>query len=275
MNEKLAIITVNYNTYRLSHELCASLQKQNSDDFHLFIVDVSQKKKKVMVPRFAEVIKSKNKGYAAGVNEGVHSAMKNGYSRFVIVNNDVEVAGDFIKSCIAAINSNPKSIIGGKVYYYRGYEYHKDRYSKKDEGRVIWYAGGLVDWKNAFTLHRGVDEVDRGQYNEFEKTDFITGCLMCFDKAVFEEIGMLDEAYFLYFEDADWCERAKHEGIELYYDPTIVIWHKNAQSTGGVGSTIHQKYMARNRLRFGLKYAPFKTKLHLIKNYFGDVLLKY
>ncbi len=112
-----------------------------------------------------------------------------------------------------------------------------------------------------------MDEVDTGKYDKFEETDFVNGALMCFDKKVIDTIGFWDEKYFLYFEDADFCVRAKRAGIKLYYDPTIVVWHKNAQSTGGSGSLIHQNYQTKNRLRFGLKYAPLRTKIHLLKNY--------
>ena len=55
---------------------------------------------------------------------------------------------------------------------------------------------GENDWKNCTTDHRGVDEVDHSQYNTFAKTDFITGCLLCYDKQVFEKVGKWDESYF-------------------------------------------------------------------------------
>ena len=122
--------------------------------------------------------------------------------------------------------------------------------------------------------HRGVDEIDKDQYDRFEETDFITGCLMLFDKQVLDEVGFLDESYFLYFEDADFCIRAKKKGVKLYYDPSLVIQHKVSQSTGGSGSSLQQKYQSRNRLKLGLKYAPFRTKLHLLKNYLLDSLKK-
>ena len=70
----------------------------------------------------------------------------------------------------------------------------------------------------------------------------------------------------------EFYKAAKKAGVKLFYDPSIIIWHKNAQSTGGSGSKLQQKYQRINRLRFGLKYAPIKTKLHLIKNYFQDFI---
>lgn len=132
---------------------------------------------------------------------------------------------------------------------------------------MLWFAGGKIDWHHALTPHIGVDEIDKGQYNKFKEVDFVNGALMLFDKEVIEKVGFWDEGYFLYFEDADYCVRAKRLGIKMYYDPSIVIWHKNAQSTGGSGSSLHLKYQRSNRLKFGLKYAPLSTKLHLIKNY--------
>ena len=139
---------------------------------------------------------------------------------------------------------------------------------------MLWYTGGSIDWAHAITPHRGVDEVDEGQYDVFEKTEFINGCLMLFDQSVISRVGWWDESYFLYFEDADFCVRAQRKNVSLYYDPSIVIWHKVSQSTGGSGSKLHVKYQERNRLRFGLKYAPFWTKLHLVKNYLFFVFLK-
>lgn len=271
MNNKLAIISVVYENYEVLGEFFVSLNKQSNGNFHLFLIDLSDHKQKIQSPinnQQLTIINSNNKGYAHGVNIGLKEAFKQGYQYFCVINNDTYFNNNFVDSVLSSIISHPSSIIGGKIYYAPGYEYHKDRYQKKDSGKVLWFAGGSVDWNHAFTPHRGVDKVDKGQYDKLEKTGFVNGCLMCFDKNVVEKVGMWDEKYFLYFEDADYCERAKQKGIGLWYDPSIVIWHKNAQSTGGSGSKLHVKYQEKSRLRFGLKYAPLKTKLHLLKNYF-------
>lgn len=192
------------------------------------------------------------------------------YDRFCIVNDDTYFKNNFTDSVTSSVEKRPGAIIGGKIYYAPGYEYHKERYAQKDLGSVLWYAGGRIDWNHALTPHRGVDEVDVGQYESFEETEFVNGALIIFDRSVIEKVGRWDENYFLYFEDADFSVRSKRAGIKLYFDPHIVVWHKNAASTGGPGSSLHQQYQDRNRLRFGLKYAPWKTKLHLLKNYILD-----
>lgn len=268
MLHRLAIITVVYQNYSILKDFLESLKKQKNKNFHLFLVDLSDEKKPIDgndLPM--RILTSKNLGYAYGVNIGLKKALAEGFDFFCVVNDDIYFNNDFVDKVIKSITYHPSSIIGGKIYYAPGYEFHKDRYSKNDLGKVLWYAGGTVDWNHALTPHRGVDEVDNGQYDKLEKTDFVNGALMGFDKTVIDKVGFWEESYFLYFEDSDFCQRAKRKNISLWYDPKIVIWHKNAQSTGGSGSKIHQKYQEKSRLRFGLKYAPWRTKLHLLKNY--------
>jgi len=267
MKKTLAIVTVVYESYTTTNDFLASLAKQKNKDFHLYLADLSKNKQEIKTNLPKTILKSTNKGYGHGVNLGIKKAIEDGNEYFCIINNDTFFEENFVDAVLNSILHHPSSILGGKIYYAPNFEYYKTRYKKSDLGHVLWYAGGKIDWNHVLTPHRGVDEIDKGQYNHFKKNDFVTGCLMCFDKKVIETIGYLDESYFLYYEDADFCVRAQKNNIDLFYDPSIIIWHKNAQSTEGSGSKIHQKHQQRNRLRFGLKYAPFRTKLHLFKNY--------
>lgn len=267
-NKLIGLATINYNQYQLTRQFLESLANiKNAKKLTVFIADTSTKKKEFKIGNYPMGVilkKLPNKGYAYGINEGVKYFLNKGVTKFCAINNDVFFDKNF---AIEAEKGFKKAdIFGGKIYYAPEYEYHK-KYKKEEIGKVIWYAGGIIDWSNVFTTHRGVDEVDHGQYDKFEETDFITGCLFFFNKKVIKKVGFWDEKYFLYYEDADFCVRAKKAGVKLYYDPSIIVWHKNAQSTGGVGSSIHQKYQAKSRLRFGLKYAPLRTKIHLLKNY--------
>jgi len=264
----IAVITVVYNNYADLSDFFSSFKKQTSGKFHIFVADLSTKPASYTWPAFCSVMTGPNKGYAYGLNLGLKEAMHDGYRQFVFMNNDTVVAEDFIESCQSALEKHPRALIGGKIYYAKDYEFHKGRYDKADLGNVLWYAGGVMDWKNAWSLHRGVDEVDQGQYNRVEETDFVTGCLMVFHENVVKKFGMIDESYFMYYEDTDWCARIKKRAGKLLYDPSIVIWHKNAQSTGGAGSRLHEKFLKRNHLIFGLRYAPFRIKLHLLLNFF-------
>jgi len=264
----IGLITVNYNQYQLTRDFLDSLKTiKNAKKVAVFIADVSSKKEEFKIGKYpmSVVIKSlPNKGYAYGINQGTKFFLKKGLTKFCAINNDILFDKNFANQ--AQKGFKKADVFGGKIYYAPGYEYYK-KYDQSVIGKVLWYAGGANDWKNVITIHRGVDEVDHGQYDQFEKTDFITGCMLFFNKKVIKKVGFWNEKYFLYYEDSDFCERVKRSGFDLYYNPKVIIYHKNSQSTGGSGSPLHVKYQRKNRLIFGLKYAPFRTKVHLIKNY--------
>jgi GT2 family glycosyltransferase len=274
MNTTLATITVSINKHAIS-EFIESINKQKNKSFHAYIIDVSPDHSlRLDKSEYYSIIPAENKGYAAGINRGIKAAIKDGVHHFCVINDDTYFNEDFVENALKSINKNNLSIIGGKIYYAPGHEYHKSRYEKKDLGKVLWYAGGIVDWAHATATHRGVDEVDANQYDAFGPTQFVTGCLMLFDQRVVDRIGYWDESYFLYFEDADYCERAKRSNIPVVYDPSLIIWHNVSQSTDGSGSALHQKYQSKNLVKFALKYAPLRTKLHIVKNYFLNTLAK-
>jgi len=263
---KLAIITVIFKNYTILDDYFATLAKQTDPAFHVYVLDLTPEPEEYSYPSFVTHIHDKNGGYAYGINLGIKKALSEGYELFCPMNCDVTVKENFVEQVKKGVSENPHSILGGKIYYYPGFEYHKERYGEKERGTVFWYAGGIIDWKNAYTTHRGVDEVDKGQFDKQEETSFITGCFMTYDKSVIDTIGYWDEKYFLFYEDADYCARAMNANIPLIYEPSIVIWHKSGQSTSGAASDFQQKYLEKNRMKFGLKYAPLKTKFHLIKN---------
>lgn len=266
--KRVAIISVVYNNYSILKDFLNSLNNQDNKNFKLFIADLSDNKKTINIKGFqSQILNDKNKGFAYGVNLAIKKAIEEGYKYFCVINNDTNFKSSFIDTVFLSFNKYPNSIVGGKIYYSSGFEYHKKRYLKKQKGNIIWYAGGYTDWNHAITIHNGVDEIDKGQYETQQETEFITGALMLFDINVINKIGFLDESYFLYFEDADYCIRALNKKIKLIYNPLLTIWHKVSQSTGGSGSDIQVRYQSINQLKYGLRYAPFRTKMHLLKNF--------
>lgn len=266
MSEALAIITVVYKNYDVLHDFFASLETQTFRNFRVFVADLSPEPQPYNYPQYATSIQGQNHGYAFGVNLGIQQAIKEGHTNFCVINSDIVFSNSFVVNALTTLQHHPLEVIGGKIYYAKGYEFHKDRYTPEQLGHVIWFAGGEIDWANVHTKHIGVDEVDTGQFNKPREVDFITGCLMLYTKQVYDKVGDWDPAYFLYYEDTDFCVRAQRKGLKLLYEPSIVISHKNAQSTDGSGSALHVKYQTKNRVTFGLKYAPWRTKFHLLKN---------
>ena len=212
-----------------------------------------------------EVIEAgENLGFTGGNNVGIRKALEDGADFVWLLNNDTSVDENALVALLEVYKDPRIGIAGSKIYFSPGHEFHKEKYQKKELGKVIWYAGGHIDWQNMYASHRGVDEVDTGQYDTVVETPFVTGCSMMVKKQVFEKVGLLDEKLFAYLEDLDFCLRANQMGYKLLYVPQSKLWHKNAGSSG-VGSELHQYYMTRNRLLVGMRYAPYRTKFALIR----------
>ncbi|MFC1711846.1 glycosyltransferase family 2 protein [Patescibacteria group bacterium] len=265
-------IILHYSNFQNTVDCIKSCLKVRKDGLSLKILLVNnnpqEKLEKKIESQFREVEiieNSKNYGFAKGNNIGIRNALKKGADYFLLLNNDTVVSKDFLIQLIKAFKENKQiSIASPKIYFAPGFEFHKERYSEKEKGKVIWYAGGKIDWKNIYASHVGVNKVDKDQFNSLGPTDFATGCCMFIKKQVFEKTGLFDHKYFLYWEDVDFCQRAKKQGFQVFYCPQSHIYHKNAESSF-VGSQLQDYYQTRNRLLFGLKYGSVKVKISLVK----------
>jgi len=268
---KLAIIILHYLKKDLTSQCLESVKRLDKKGFELQTVVVNNSPEEDLLDaekNFKEVEfleTEKNLGFTGGNNLGIRYALKNQADFIMLLNNDTLIDQSALVQLIKVASLIDQSgILGPKIYFAPGYEYHQEKYRPEDQGKVIWYAGGVIDWKNILASHRGVDEVDRGQYNRLMDTGFVSGCSMLVKKEVFEKIGLLDERYFLYLEDLDFCQRAKRGGFKILYVPEAKIWHFNAGSSE-VGGPLHDYFFTRNRMFFGMKYASARAKIALLR----------
>lgn len=270
--KKVAIVASSYNSSDDTHTFLKSLKKIKKDDFTLdiIIIDNASKEPFVFTSEESElpvtlITLQVNIGFTGAYDTGMKKALELGADYVMVVNNDTILYPDTVVELLKVLESDKKIACAvPKIYFAKGHEFHKDRYTKSELGHVLWYAGGSVDWNNVFTIHRGVDEVDTGQYDQIEPVGFATGCCMFLTKEVIEKVGMFDEKFFLYYEDADLNERIKRAGYTIYYVPTARLIHVNA-STTGIGSPIQDYYISRNQMIFGMRYASLRTKFALIR----------
>ena len=297
MKEKnrLGIVIINYNGAADTKFCLNSLGQANLQNLEVFIEIIdngstltnyhllqesikeltskSKKNLKIHVERSED-----NLGFTGGNNLGIRNLLSKNVEYILFLNNDTFIEKNMLKVLVNVLKqSQTIGIVSPKIYFAPGYEYHEARYHEKDLGKVIWYAGGLIDWRNVYFSHRGVDEVDRGQYDLAGTTDFITGCAMMIKTEVLAKTGIFDERYFLYLEDADLSMRVKTAGSVLFFEPKALMWHKNASSSDKPGSPLHVYYQTRNRLLFGFTYATFRTRVALFREslrMLGDDLRK-
>jgi len=271
--KKVAVVTVNYNTEKDTKNLLISLRRieRNNFQLHIIVVDNGSDTKFQLNPdekkeNITVLNSDENTGFAGGYNIGIRHALEQNADYILILNNDTKVYSDMLKNLLRVLESDPKiGVTVPKIYFAKGHEFHKDRYKSEELGKVIWYAGGFTDWENVKSVHLGVDEVDRGQYDKIEPTGFATGCCMLFKREVLGKVGLFDERYFLYFEDADLSERIKRAGFIIYYVPLALLIHVNAASSGGPGNKLHDYFLTRNQMLFGMTYAPFRSKIALVR----------
>lgn len=269
---KLGIILVNYNTPGDTIECLESIKKAKLPkglEIRTTLVDNASIDDsidlfKTKYPEVRLIENQINQGFAGGNNVGIKDALLNNPTHILLLNNDTLVDKNFFVDLKnSAINESSVGILSPLIYFAKGFEF-KSRYKPKELGRVIWYGGGIMDWNNILGSHAHVDEVDNGGLTKVVDTDFATGACMLIKVEVIKQIGLLNEKYFLYLEDLEFCQRAKLNGWRVVFDPTPKIWHKVSQSSG-IGSSLNDYFITRNRLQFGMKYARTRTKFALLR----------
>lgn len=269
--KKVFIVVLHYKGRQFTRQCLLSLEKIKATGFSVKIVVVDNhspepiEKLKKEFKKAVFLKNSQNLGFAEGNNVGIREALKNKADYVLILNNDTTVDRNLLSELVRVMEKDRKiGIIAPKIYFAPGYEYHQSRYKPSEQGKVFWYAGGKVDWQNVLCSHRGVDEVDKGQYDKQVNTDYASGCTMFVKKEVFKKIGLFDKRYFLYLEDVEFCQRAQKAGFKVVYTPKAKLWHFNASSSK-VGGNLHDYFITRNRLLFGMKYASWRTRFNLIQ----------
>ena len=271
MNNTFLII-VHFGPVRLTVDCLKSIYQNHDAPLTILVNNSLDNSLPGIIKEFKNVLlltPKTNLGFAGANNLALKKAIAGGAQNVILLNNDTIIPAGFVAKITDFAVSHPSvGIISPKIYFAKGFEYHKKDYKKKDLGRVFWYAGGEIDWNNVYAKHRGVDQVDHGQFDTCLDTDFATGCAMLIKRQVIAKAGLINEKYFLYYEDVDYSLTVKQNGFKVVYFPGAFIWHKNAGSSQGPGSVLHQYYQTRNRLYFGFKFAPLRAKLALLRESF-------
>jgi hypothetical protein len=242
------VIVLTYNGKRDTLECLRSLQNLSCPNVKVLVVDnaSSDGTPEAIRAEFSSVellVNPTNLRFAGGNNVGIRHALKHGADYVLLLNNDTTVERDFTVHLVHAAEADPRiGMIGPKIYYY-------------DDPNRIWFAGGRIEWWKGWISHIGIRENDSGQHDEQKPVDYLTGCCMLVKRAVVEQVGLLDERYFMYGEDADWCVRARRAGYVLAYVPAAKIWHKLSVSAGGHLSWFKNWNKFKSQLRLMATYA--------------------
>ena len=202
-------------------------------------------------PEVKLIRNDKNLGFTGGNNIGIRIFLKERIDYIWLLNNDTEVDRHCLEYLLNEFAKDPTvSATTGKILY-------------PPPDKNIWYAGATFNYWTLRTYDRGALEKDEGQYDEAEDVPFISGCCMMVRRNAFEKIGLLDQNFFAYSEDFDWCLRALKSGLRLRYVPNAVLYHRVSASiqknrgkiSGGTTSLLSVYVNTRNRIFIIRKHA--------------------
>ncbi|MFH1029433.1 MAG: glycosyltransferase family 2 protein [Pseudomonadota bacterium] len=163
----------------------------------------------------------RNLGWSGGNNRGIRHALEQDAQYIWLLNSDVDIASDCVRQLVSFMDAHPAIGLCGPMIY---------GYARRDELSPF---GGAVDFKRMEI--RNAASVDEFRRLPFDGR-FISGCALFARRAVFDRIGLLDERFFLFFEDADFSLRAARAGFSMDIVETAMIYHKEGASMGGVGN---------------------------------------
>jgi GT2 family glycosyltransferase len=211
----------------------------------------------------------KNYGYAEGANIGMRYALNNFVPDYILLlNNDSVVAPDFLGQMIKVAESDASiGIVGTKVYYY-------------DFPNRIQSAGARINMRTGQASLIGIKQIDTGQSDTQQEADYVSGCCLLVKKELIQKAGLFDESYFCYWEETDYCARAREAGYKVIYAPHAKIWHKKPVKLKPWYKTLRRKdqasvpsyilyFMTRNNFKFVRKHSTKAQYRSFLLYFFG------
>lgn len=258
-NPLVSIIVVNYNTSDEVLDLLDSLKQSIYTNYEVILIDNASPKDdlstlKAQYPAVQLIESKANLGFAGANNLGIDAA-KGTY--YLFLNPDTCITPNFLPPLIEALELNPKiGLVSPKIKYY-------------DQPHLIQYAGTsrmsrYTMRSNSFSKH----QADNPENSTSKLTGYGHGAAMMVPRKVVDKVGKMNETYFLYYEEIDWCERIHQHGYQIYYMADSLVYHKESVSIQKE-SPLKIFYLSRNRLLFAsLHYEMFEFLFYCLYTLF-------
>lgn len=243
---RISIIILNWNGYDDTVECLNSLSELSEYNVHTIVVDNGSSGDSYLLlnknfPNIKIFRSEINLGFSGGNNLGIQQALNNEADYILLLNNDTVVDKDFISPLLDIFERDKNAgIVSPKINYY----------SKPD---LVWSAGGKISKIRGSGF--AVGNIKSNTISQtIKEVSFVSGCCMLIKKEVFDKVGLLDDDFFLYLEDTDFCIRVEEAGYKIYVANNSVIYHKVSRSTIKLEKPLSLYYTTRNRLFLVKKY---------------------
>jgi GT2 family glycosyltransferase len=259
---KIGVITVTYNSDEHLDEFIKSVNHQNYKNFFLYFVDNHSKDgtinniSKVNSNNVKIIQNQKNLGIATANNQGITSAINDGCEFILLLNNDTSFSKNLFRKLVDGIKEEDADIVAPLTHYY-------------DNRNYIWSAGGKFDsFFQCRVKHIGFKEKNVGQYADRKRITYAPASCLLFKKSLINDIGLMDDNYFVYLDDVDFCYRATIiKKKKMIYLPEINFYHKVGAYTNKdrlkFKSDFVIEYMTRNTVYFCMKYFNLRKLAYL------------
>jgi len=223
-SSNIAVVLVNWNQYYLTRNCILSILNCSFKDFEIFLVDNasednSSKKLKKEFNNISFIQNKRNLGFTGANNIAIKEAIRRKFEYIMLLNNDTEVKYNFFEPLLLSLKKDKKLAAVQPLIL---------NFKNKN---IVWNFGGKFN--NFFgyvaTMNKGVNK-SKIKENEIENTEWITGCCFLFRSEIIEKIGMFDNYFFVYYEDADLSIRIKEAGYEIGLQKNSEIYHHEGAS---------------------------------------------
>ncbi len=214
---KLGVVVLNWNGKDVTPRCLDSIFRSSSLPDQVVVVDNasvdgSAELVRDRYPEVALLVNDSNVGFAEGCNVGIRYLLERGFDLVLLLNNDAIVDTDCLSELRRAAVTHPAAAYGATIY-------------ELSQPQKIWFSGGTI---SRLTLDARHDTATPGP--TAHPVDFITGCCLMFRAEALKRIGLLDRDFFAYYEDVDWCLRAKAANDRLIQVPAAIVRHEVSHS---------------------------------------------
>jgi GT2 family glycosyltransferase len=266
----ILIVVLNWNGADDTLACMNSLESLSYPNFQVIVVDNgstddSLGKLRAYSSSFPLVLldTGKNLGYAGGNNVGTRHALEHGADFVLLLNNDTTVAPDLLEQLVDAARRTPDAgVFSARVMYF-------------DNPELVWFDGARwnesalrLEWPGQGAREAGLSSIDHD-------TDYASGAALFFRAEVARQIGLLDETFFLVWEEVDWCFRARKAGWRSRVVAAAKVWHKIGVSFGSESSPLRTYFSVRNQLLWFSRHASFSARLRLWANNLRRLIPKF